>query len=180
MIHPPTELIQAAQRGDPADVERLLETVWPDAYHLARAIVAQAQAAEDAAQDACVLMFRNIASLRNPDAFSTWFYRIVVREALKHKGLQATDAPLDREPAYCEDRATAIDLWRALATLSEHLRTVIVLHYFENLTSREIGVVLRIPDATVRFRLMTARRRLQPLLQTTETAHTKGEELYAL
>src|ERR1700722_1685514 len=95
MIHPPTELIQAAQRGDPADVERLLETVWPDAYRLARAIVAQAQAAEDAAQDACVLMFRNIASLRNPDAFGTWFYRIVVREALKHKGLQATDAPLD-------------------------------------------------------------------------------------
>lgn len=181
MIHTPTELIAAAQRGDPADIERLLEAVWPDAYRLARAIIAHAQAAEDAAQDACVLMFRNIGSLRNPDAFRTWFYRIVVREALKHKKLLANDTPLDANHAYSDDPSTTIDLWRALAALPEHLRTVIVLHYFENLTSREIAGVLRIPDPTVRFRLMTARRRLQPLLQTHDApAHTKGEELYAL
>jgi RNA polymerase sigma-70 factor, ECF subfamily len=148
---------------------------------LIRAIVAQAQAAEDAVQDACVLMFRNIASIRNPDAFRAWFYRIVVREALKHKKQQAGDTPLDADPAYSDDPATKLDLWRALATLPEHLRAVIVLHYFENLTSREIAGVLRIPDATVRFRLMTARRRLQPLLRTHDApAHTKGEELYAL
>jgi len=180
MIHTPTELIAAAQRGDPADIERLAEAVWPDAYRVSRAIIAQAQAAEDAAQDACVLMFRNIGSLRNPDAFRTWFYRIVVREALKHKKLQTTDTPLDADPAYTQDPAAALDVWRALATLPEHLRAVIVLHYFERLTSREVAMVLRIPDATVRFRLMTARRRLQALLQTHDApAHPKGKELYA-
>ena len=48
----PRELIEAARAGGPADIERLLETVWVDAYRLARAIVEQSQSAEDAAQDA--------------------------------------------------------------------------------------------------------------------------------
>lgn len=61
----PTEIVEAARAGDPADIERLLETVWVDAYRLAMSITAQAQSAEDAAQDACVVMFRGISSLRN-------------------------------------------------------------------------------------------------------------------
>ncbi len=48
--------------------------------------------------------------------------------------------------------------------LPQHLRDVIVLRYFEDLSSREIASILRINDGAVRFRLMVARRRLRPLL----------------
>jgi RNA polymerase sigma-70 factor (ECF subfamily) len=172
----PREIVEAARAGDPADVERLLEAVWVDAYRLAVAILAQPQSAEDVAQEACVIMYRSIASLRNPDAFRTWFYRIVVREALKQKKLQAASATLPSDIGYCDDPASSIDLWRALAVLSDGLRTVIVLHYFETLTSREIGKVLGVPEATVRFRLMTARRKLRPLLKEhSSSTHAKGE-----
>jgi RNA polymerase sigma-70 factor (ECF subfamily) len=177
----PTALIDAARTGESSDIERLLTAVWPDAYRLARAIVAHTQSAEDVAQDACVITFRMISSLRDPAAFRTWFYRIVVREALKHKKLQAESTTLFADAAYYEDCSASVDLWRALGTLPAKLRIVIVLHYFENLTSREIAGVLHIPDATVRFRLMTAKRRLRPLLQeNAPSSDSKGEGIYAL
>ncbi len=94
----PIEMIDAARAGDPADVERVLGAVWADAYRLSRAIVAHRQYAEDAAQEACVIMFRNITSLRDAGAFRTWFYRIVLREALKQKTLLLKSLLLETPP----------------------------------------------------------------------------------
>lgn len=174
------ELVEAARAGEPRDIERLLEFVWQDAYRLAHAVFPQKHAAEDAAQEACVIMFRGITALRKAGAFATWFYRIVVREALKQKKAQTASA-FEPDAAYTEDASAIIDLWRALEALPDAQRTVVVLHYFESLTSREIGCVLHIPHATVRFRLMSARRRLQRLLQEHDpSAQSKGSEFYAV
>ena len=57
-----------------------------------------------------------------------------------------------------------MDIWRALSTISARQRTVVVLHYFEDLSSREIAAVLGTTDGAVRFHLMMAKRRLRPLL----------------
>ena len=176
----PIELIDAARSGGAAEIERLLEAAWPDAYRLARAILAHDQGADDVAQEACVNTYRSIGTLRSSDAFRTWFYRIVLREALKAKKHLATSMPLSGDAVYYDDPAAAIDLWRALATLPEHLRAVVVLTYFEDLSSREVGQILRIPDATVRFRLMTAKRRLLPLLRENAPSDSSKGELYAL
>lgn len=177
----PAELIEAAKTGGRAEIESLLETVWPDAYRLAKAILPGNCNAEDVAQDACVTMYRSIGALKDVRAFSTWFYRIVIRHALKHKKLQPAPAPMPDDAAYDADPADLIDLLRALRALPDKLRAVIVLHYFEGLPSRDIAAILRVPEATVRFRLMTARRRLEPLLQTRESsAQSKGEGIYAL
>ncbi len=48
----------------------------------------------------------------------------------------------------------------ALATLPEQDQTLVVLHYWERLTSREIGDVLDVPTSTVTTRLSRARRGL--------------------
>lgn len=177
----PIHLIEAAKAGAPAEIERLLEAVWSDAFRLAQSITGNRESAEDAAQDACVAAARNIGSLENSGAFATWFYRIVLREALKQRHKLRTGVTNAHDPQYTEDRAAILDLWRALRTLNDPLRTVIVLHYFEGLPTREIAAILHVPDATVRFRLMTARRRLEPLLKVSESAsETKGESLYAL
>ena len=174
-------LVEAARTGCAADVERLLQAVWPDAYRLALAVLGQPQSAEDAAQEACVSIMDGITALRRTDAFTTWTYRIVVREALKQKRFHAYAQPLDRDAAYTQDAASSLDVWRAIAALPAHLRIVVVLHYFENLSSREIGRILRIPGPTVRFRLMTAKRRMLPMLAESQPAQsTKGEGIYAL
>ena len=163
-ISVPPELVEAARNGGADKVEELLKTIWPDAYRLARAILGEDQPAQDAAQEACIILYRTIAQLRSTDAFRTWFYRIVVREAAEIKRRRSRAAPEVELTPLAADQATSIDIWRALATLPEHLRDIVVLRYFEDLSSREIAAVLRIPDGTVRFRLMIAKRRLRPLL----------------
>lgn len=176
----PLHLIEAAKTG-PAGIEPLLEAVWPDTFRLAQSVTGNRESAQDAAQDACVALLRNIGSLENAHAFRTWWYRIVLREALKQQRKRPEDALDAADAPYTEDRAGIVDLWRALRALNVPLRTVIVLHYFEGLPTRDIAAILRVPDATVRFRLMTARRRLEPLLRVRESSsEPKGENLYAL
>lgn len=159
-----TELVEAARTGGRDEIELLLRTVWPDAYRLARAILGEDQSAEDAAQEACIILCRTIASLRSSAAFRTWFYRVVVREAAQLKRKRARIEPAPEAPPDDVDRSSAIDVWRALSVLPAKLREVVVLRYFEDLTSPEIASVLDVPEGTVRFRLMIAKRRLRPLL----------------
>lgn len=72
----PLELVEKAMRGEPPDVESLIEAVWPDAYRLAYAVLGERQSAEDVAQEACVVVYRTIASLRSAAAFRVWFYAV--------------------------------------------------------------------------------------------------------
>ncbi len=160
----PLELVERAIRGGPPEVESLIEAVWPDAYRLAYGVLGERQNAEDIAQEACIAVYRTVASLRSAAAFRVWFYRIVVRRATEFKKRRSRSEPPVANVDVNDDRTTTIDIWRALRSLPMNLRNVVVLHYFEDLSSREIAAILRIPDGTVRFRLMTAKRRLRPLL----------------
>jgi RNA polymerase sigma-70 factor (ECF subfamily) len=160
----PPGLIEAAQIGGQAQIEQLIELIWADAYRLAYAMLGERTGAEDVAQEACIIAYRTIASLRSASAFRVWFYRIVARRASAFKRRRACPDPVVAETTIDADRSDTIDIWRALSALPPNLRNVVVLHYFEDLSSREIASVLRIPDGTVRFRLMTAKRLLRPLL----------------
>jgi RNA polymerase sigma-70 factor (ECF subfamily) len=173
----PLPLVEAAQRGSTADLDALVEAVWPNACRLAFAILGDGASAEDTAQEACITMYRSITSLRSAAAFRVWFYRILVRAA---RGVQAKNdrrEPHAQEAPYRVDDAASLDVWRALATLPKNLRDVVVLRYFEDLSSREIASVLHIPDGTVRFRLMIAVRRLRPLLSDTLESRAPSNEV---
>lgn len=76
----PSALVEAARSGSALEIEQLLQTVWPVAYRLAYSVVGDRETAQDAAQESCVILYRTVASLRDPAAFRTWFYRIVVRK----------------------------------------------------------------------------------------------------
>jgi len=158
------DLVDAARAGNPDDIEALLRAIWPDAYRLARAIVGEDGPAEDIAQEACIIVYRTIASLRDGGAFRTWFYRIVVREAAAIKRRRSRIEAAVEIAGGLADPAASVDVWRALSLLPHALREVVVLRYFEDLSSREIAAILGIPSGTVRFRLMLARRRLRPML----------------
>lgn len=160
----PIELVEAARTGGRDEIELLLRTVWPDAYRLARAILGEDRSAEDAAQEACIILYRTIASLRSGTAFRAWFYRIVVREAAELRRRRSRTEPTTDATVSACDQTASIDVWRALSVLANKLREVVVLRYFEDLSSREIASVLGIPEGTVRFRLMVAKKRLRPLL----------------
>lgn len=172
-------LVEAARSGGSVEVEQLIEAAWPDAYRLALAVLGDASAAEDAAQEACIRLYRSISSLRSTSAFRVWFYRIIVREASaqKRRRSRSMEAVTSNDSCAPEEPAVLLDVWHALGELPQKLREVVVLHYYEDLSSREIASVLGVPDSTVRFRLMTARGRLRDQLREESEASsiTSGE-----
>lgn len=162
------ELIEAARTGQGDAMERLLEALWPHAYRIARSIVHNDSLAEDAAQEACAILYRELHRLRSVDAFRVWAYRIVAREAVRVAKRHAIPEPGAADDARGADIETRLDVMWALSALTPDLRAVVVLHYYADLTSPEIGSALGIPSATVRFRLAKARERLAPMLDTNE------------
>jgi RNA polymerase sigma factor (sigma-70 family) len=158
------ELVSSALSGDVSAVERLVTAVWPGCFRLAASVLGDRSLAEDAAQEACAIVHRKVRTLRNADAFDSWLYRIVMREAAKVRRRNVAFDDRMPEGAIEADAATSMDVWHALGALSPPLREVTVLFYFDDLKSHEIAEVLRIPHATVRTRLAKARERLRGLL----------------
>jgi RNA polymerase sigma-70 factor, ECF subfamily len=161
------DLIEAARLGEPGAGDRLMAEAWPHAYRIARSILRDADLAQDAAQEACAIVYRSVTGLRSAFAFRVWFYRIVLREAMRLDRKRALLAMFAWEPAAHEDLTESIvrlDVVRALGQLSRAQRAAVVLHFYAGMNSREIASVLRIPDSTVRFHLVNAKRRLETLL----------------
>jgi RNA polymerase sigma-70 factor, ECF subfamily len=157
------DLVARALNGNPEGIEQLIAAVWPRCFRLAASIIGDVSLAQDAAQEACAIVYRKVRSLRAVDAFDAWLYRIVMREAIRVRKRNPAPNDLYAEP-YVHDATAAIDVWRAIATLSPELRDVTVLFYLDDLKSDEIAAILHVPHATVRTRLLRARERLRVLL----------------
>lgn len=157
--------VEDAARGGEA-LERLIAAVWPEAFRVAVTILRDRGLAEDAAQDACVAIARGLPRLRSKSAFSAWAYKTIAAHALTVARRRRHALPLEA----VADRATpldggdAIDLHRALATLSPQQRAATLLHYYAGLRSEEIAAAIGVSASTVRFHLMLARKNLREAL----------------
>lgn len=154
-------LVSAAIRGEETAAERLVSAVWPACFRLAASLIGDCTLAQDAAQEACVIIHRKIRSVRTADAFDAWAYRVVTRESSRvRRRFQSVQTPA-YDIGFTADTTAAMDVWRALAGLPAPLRDVTVLFYFDDLKTEEISRILGIPHATVRTRLARARERLR-------------------
>lgn len=160
----PPDAIEAAMTGDAAAVERLVGAIWAPCFRLAASVIGDWNAAQDAAQEACIIVSAKIPALRHAAAFDVWLYRIVIREAGRVRRRSSAAEPPVYEYGFGSDPNEAIDVWRALANLPPAFREATVLFYFHDLKSEDIAHILRIPHATVRTRLARARERLRVLL----------------
>ena len=140
------------------------------------AILGNEADARDATQDTFVRVWRDLAGLRDADHFDQWFGRILVntcRSAVRGRGrrwvreVSVTAMPdggvgFD-PPAVPRDLRSWDDdmVSRALDRVSIAERTILVLHYYEELSLAEIAGQLGIPAKTVKSRLFTARRALE-------------------
>lgn len=177
----PSAKVIAAQSGDPAALAELLRRVWPDAYRVARTIVADHATAEDVAQDACAQVLKALDRLRDPERFAAWFLRIVVNAASGRIRKGRRDRLL--EPATSPERLSPderLDVRQAVDALDSASRVAIVLRYYYGLDSAEIARITQSTPVTVRWRLMRAHRRLRTLLEPREkAAPLYGEQRYA-
>lgn len=159
----PPERISSACAGDKVAADALVAAIWPACFRLAMMVTGDRGLAEDAAQEACVTVYRKVRSLRNVEAFDAWLYRIVIRESARARRRSGPVAE-QHDHGALGDATTSLDVWRALGELPAALREVTVLFYFQDLSGEEIARVLGVSHGAVRMRLARARERLRVLL----------------
>ena len=163
-----SELVERAQRGDHEAFDALAGAAYHRLYAIARRILRDGYAAEDAVQDALVRAWRDLWGLRDPGAFDAWLHRLLVRSCADHQrrtwktrldvDVEGIDAPGPDEVSRVVDRDA---LERAFDRLSFDQRAVVVLTHYAGLTGPEVAEILWIPVVTVASRLHYALRAMR-------------------
>ena len=127
-------------------------------YRIAYSYVAQRDAALDIVQEAIIKALENIDKLRVKEYVKTWFYRILINEALmyirKNKKYVQMECDIKEELEDFENTSdNNIEIYQNVQKLDDKLKTVIVLRYFENLKLEEISKITNTNLSTVKSRL---------------------------
>jgi RNA polymerase sigma-70 factor (ECF subfamily) len=156
VIEDPERLVRAAQSGDLLAMNDLLDQLTPYVGRICAPIALRN--APDATQEALVVVFRSLRTLKEPAALFGWVRAIAVREAIRiakqDKGQIAAD--LAEVPAR-GDPLLAVDIRDTLARLSPEHRALLVLRDLEGLDERAAAELLAVPAGTAKSRLHRAR-----------------------
>ena len=167
MAKAPADLVEAARQGNERALAGLLAHCQPDIRRYARRACAT-EDVEDAVQDAMLLVFRRLGTLRTLATFSGWLFQIVRRECLRRLRRR------QQEP-FCEDthsRFSAasdadlqLDLARAIRALPQTCRDVLILRDINELSAEETAAAAGISVEAVKSRLHRARHALRQQLK---------------
>lgn len=154
-------LLDAARRGEPVALERLLRLCRPDVRRYAERWCLISQI-DDAVQESLLVLVRKIHLLQTVAAFSTWMFRIVQRQcrrlgrvALRYDPYE--EAKVDAWLAYRSSEEAGIDLVHAFDALPAHYREVLILRDFAGFTIREIAERIGLSIVATKSRLHRAR-----------------------
>ena len=196
-------LIQRILAGDENAFESLIRKYQKQVHAQALRKIDDFQIAEDIMQETFLQVYQRLETLEDPKLFPKWLHVIVNRRCiawlrknrLQTQSLEETDISEIETEAYsryvAEEHAETTaeaqrDLVEKLLTkLKESDREVITLHYFEEMTSSEIGEFLGVSENTIKSRLHRARQQLkkyefmiQEVLDiTTEGKHHSQKQL---
>ena len=178
-------LVERAQRGDRDAYEALAEASARRLYLTAYRIVRDGDQAEDAVQHTLVAMWRELPSLRDPDRFEAWTYRLVVRACLserrRHRRGGVREIPVDGMSIAASDAIGATDLRdqldQALGAIPADQRVVIVLHHYVGLPLVDIADILGEPAGTIRSRLHHAKRSMRAAIDAADRSTVAGGQL---
>jgi RNA polymerase sigma-70 factor (ECF subfamily) len=173
------------RKRDPEACRELIRRHHPLVFgHLMR-LGATASLAEDLTQETYAKAWRKIDTLRKAPSLRSWLLTIARNEFLQYvrsrkpetTGLDSMPEQVDRQPLP-DSVATTTErgqrLREALRRLDPLLRETVALHYFQDLTLRELSEVLAVPPGTVKSRLNRALESLRNLLE--QEALNYGQE----
>lgn len=137
-------------------------------YRLSYTYVRNKDDALDIVQNAMLKALEKYKDIRNIDAINTWFYKILINENLLYlrkskKEICKEDNELDC--IYLENFNENIDIYEQLNFLNTETKTIIILHYFEDLTLAEISKITNTNINTVKSRLYTGLKKLKIKLE---------------
>jgi RNA polymerase sigma factor (sigma-70 family) len=164
-------LIRAAQDGDPASLAAVVHGAHPHVRRFARHLCASPEDAEDAAQEALIVLYRKIGTLRASAALAAWMFRIVRHECLRRVARRppaGTGPDTGRDPgtsASAEERVLARleaeRVARAIGALPDLQRRVLIMRDVLGHPGRAVAETLGLSLPAMKSHLHRARAALR-------------------
>ena len=152
-------------------ITELVQQHYDVVYRLTYLLAGTSHDAEDLTQQAFLDAQRKIDTLRDPDSAKAWLCMIarnLYRRKLRDAKPTSTSLDVAPEPA-AEAPQDGVDrdiLQKALSSLSDEFRSVLVLFYFQNLNYQQIATELNVPIGTVMSRLSRGKQALRQRLNS--------------
>jgi RNA polymerase sigma factor (sigma-70 family) len=161
-------LIEAARGGDENALVSLIAAAQPDVRRYA-ARNCRAADIDDAVQETLLLLYRRVGTLRVATSFSAWLFAVARRACYRLLRMSdgVPDSPSDDAAArlaHLRPEDLRIDLSRAIQSLPDHYREVILLRDIEELSIDEIAAVLDLTRESVKARIHRARMLIREYL----------------
>lgn len=178
-------LVRLSRNGDRQAFEELVNMYQEKIYHLAYRMLNFSSEAEDVVQETFLRVYMNMDRYDENQKFSTWIYRIATNLCIdrlrKRKPNYSLDAempdgegadwysllPSDQETPEEELvlSETQEEIRKAIGTLPEKYKSVVILRYLHDMSLQEIGDVLGMPVTTVKTRVHRGREYLRKKLE---------------
>lgn len=169
--------VQRAQNGDQQAFALLVDAYHTRVWRFLLKWVRNRDDAEELAQETFLAAWRALPSFRAGSQFSTWLLGIALNLARNHHNrtvkklsrnveldetiYMETPSGADIEPDAQFERKQAMEaLQRAIDTLPEDMREVLIMVRIEGMQLEEVAKLLGIPSGTVKSRLSRAKGRL--------------------
>jgi RNA polymerase sigma-70 factor, ECF subfamily len=177
-------LVAELRAGSEEAFSYLLAVYQTPVFHVILHMVENRADASDVLQEVFVKVFKGIKYFHGDSSLKTWIYRIAVHEASNHRRgwlRRLWHEPFSLDEMESEPKATGVGsgngngtpyqaleqserqqlVRRALASLAQPYRTVVVLREIEDLSYEEIAQVLGVAEGTVKSRLLRGRELLR-------------------
>lgn len=170
-------LVRRMQQGDQEAFARIFEQYQSRLLRTAYLISGNHADSEDIVQETFVKCYCGCRKLKNPEAFSTWIFQIMTRTAWRYGSRKKRETPVEKffdeekpDPECLPleqmiEKELRRELYDGIMKLKQKQRTVIILYYFNQLSTKEISRIMGCMEGTVKSRLYTARKSLEENLR---------------
>ena len=179
--------VSRLKQGDLTGLESLVNRYQVQAVHATYLVVNDRALAEDVAQTAFVKIAERIHQFDEERPFAPWFFRIVMNDALKLARRQSRSISLDDQldestlqlakwitdpglqpEQLVEQKEIRQIILKAIYILPPEQRTVIVMHYFLDMSEADMSANLARQLSTIKWWLRGARKSLRNLMNTSK------------
>jgi len=155
----------------------LMDKYQDKVYSVIRRMVIDHDAADDAAQETFVKVWKNIESFKGDSKLYTWIYRIATNEALNHLRKKKRrffipigdiehelSSSLDTDVYYSGDEIQ-LKLQKALLKLPEKQRLVFNMKYFEEMKFKDIAEVMDVSVGSLKAQYHHAVKKIEKFIK---------------
>lgn len=162
-------LVLRAKSGDSDAFCTLYMQYRQKLYRYAYYKLGNAEDAADAVSDSVLSAYEQMPSLKNPDVFSSWLFRMVYcactayqkKQIKQRKAVPIEEATLCAEP---DDRDTALWVQTALSQLKEQEKDIVLLSAVCGYTSEQISAITGLTPGAVRSKRHRSLEKLRAMM----------------